>query len=132
MHYGGVTQTISTTIGTQYTLSFSVGSDQSNPIYSGPVSVTASVGSGVQTFTFTAPTGSVGDQWGEFSLGFTATSTSTVVTLIGNTTAGGQDISLDNVSVTGALEPSQTAALGLGVLGLSVLALKARRRVHIS
>jgi hypothetical protein len=39
---------------------------------------------------------------------------------------------LDDIRVTAGPEPSQTAAFGFGVMGLSILAFKARRRTHVA
>jgi MYXO-CTERM domain-containing protein len=64
-------------------------------------------------------------------MNFTASGTSTPLTITGASSGGGEYIGLDNVSVV-APEPSQTAALGLGVLGLAGLALKAGRRKTIA
>jgi hypothetical protein len=115
--YGGVTQTINTTVGQQYTLSLSLGI--LNPTYPGPISVTATAGSSNQTFTFN-PSGS-GNQWGGFSLDFTATSTSTPISIVGISTANTYYLGLDNVSVeakTTQTVPEPSTILGLGLLGL--------------
>jgi hypothetical protein len=117
--YGGVTQTINTTVGQQYTLSLSLGTYQSNPVYIGPVSVEATAGSSNQTFTFN-PSGS-GSQWSSFSFDFTATSTSTPISIVGTFSGGCCHIGLDNVSVTYNTDtetvPEPSTILGLGVLG---------------
>jgi hypothetical protein len=116
--YGGVTQTINTTVGQQYTLSLSLGTYQSNPVYIGPVSVEATAGSSNQTFTFN-PSGS-GSQWSSFSFDFTATSTSTPISIVGTFSGGCCHIGLDNVSVeakTTQTVPEPSTILGLGVLG---------------
>lgn len=126
--YGGVAQTIATTPGAQYVLSFDIGADQSAGTYGGPMSVAASAGSTAGSFTFTAPVGSLGNYWGEFDLPFTATGASTAITLTGTSSAGGQYLGLDNVSVTAAPEPSQSAALGIGFLSLGAMVLRARKR----
>jgi hypothetical protein len=114
--YGGVTQTINTTVNQKYTLSLSLGTF--NPTYPGPISVTATAGSSNQTFTFN-PSGS-GNQWGNFSFDFTATSTSTPISIVGMSTANIFYIGLDNVSVEAkTLEtvPEPSMIFGLGVLG---------------
>jgi hypothetical protein len=118
--FGGVTQTIATTIGNQYDLSFFLGSYTS--VWGGPpVSILASAGGTSGTFTDSAAT--TASTWVPFSLLFTATSTSSAITLTG--AAGLEYIGLDNVDVelvgsgpSGAPEPGTYAltALGLGAL----------------
>jgi hypothetical protein len=129
--YAGLTQSIPTVTGTNYLLTLSLGADQANGSFQGPVSVSASAGSTSQTFTFTPVAGSTGNVWPAFMMNFTASGTSTPLTITGASSGGGEYIGLDNVSVV-APEPSQTAALGLGVLGLAGLALKAGRRKTIA
>jgi hypothetical protein len=112
--YGGVTQTINTTVNQQYTLSLSLGT--LNPDLPGPVSVTATAGSSNQTFTFNQS--GAGSQWGDFSFDFTATSTSTPISIVGISTANTFYIGLDNVSVEVVPEPltilGSATALGFG------------------
>ncbi len=131
--YGGVTQSIATTSGASYHLSFSLGADQTNPAYIGPVGASASAGGTSQTFTFTPPVGSAGNQWGTFGLDFIATGSTTPITIIGTQSTGGQFIGLDNVSVTPNApvpEASTTVSLGLLLmLGLGGLAV-AKKRKH--
>ncbi|WP_013321801.1 PEP-CTERM sorting domain-containing protein [Gloeothece verrucosa] len=98
--YGGVTQTISTTVGSTYKLSLNLGVN--NPFYPGPISVRATAGSTSQTFTFNSS--ETGNQWGQFNLDFTASSTSTPISIVGISSAsgvylGGFYLGLDNVSV---------------------------------
>ena len=112
--YGGVSQTITTSVDRDYTLFFSLGI--LNPIYPGPISVTATTGSSSQEFVFN-PSGS-GNQWGNFSLDFTASTTSTAITIVGTSTANGVYIGLDNVSVVAVSEvPEPSSILGLLALG---------------
>jgi Protein of unknown function (DUF642)/PEP-CTERM motif len=118
--FAGVTQTINTTVGQQYTLSLSLGTI--NPTGPGPISVTATAGSSSQTFT-SNPSGS-GNQWENFSFDFTTTSTSTPISIVGISAANGAYIGLDNVSVEvknveTVPEPSSIPGiLGLGILGI--------------
>jgi Protein of unknown function (DUF642)/PEP-CTERM motif len=117
--YGGVTQTLTLIQGNAYTLSFDVGSQESNFGFRGPVAVRAVVGSLDQVFTFTPMGGSVGQQWGTFTSSFTANDASTVLTFSGVTATGGFYIGLDNVSVTTSVapEPGTLALLALGMVG---------------
>ena len=129
--YGGVTQNIATTSGTYYSLSFSLGADQSDSRYSGPVSATASAGGASQSFTFTPAVGSTGNQWGTFGFSFLATSASTPITIIGTQSTGGQFIGLDNVSVTPAAVPEASTTISFGLLlalGLGGVVLARKKR----
>jgi hypothetical protein len=131
--FGGVTQTIATTPGATYQLSFQLGSFTTR--WGGPpVSISASAGSTSQVF-MDAATHSA-STWTSEMLDFTATGTSTVITLEGS--AGVNYIGLDNVDVecassagcaggggTGAPEPATLALMGLG---LGILAARRRRR----
>jgi hypothetical protein len=118
--FGGVTQTITTTVGEQYMLSFYLGSYTQR--WGGPpVSILASAGGTSQTFTVS--TASTASTWTPFSLLFTANSTSTAITLAG--AAGVAYIGLDNVSVNPAGTPAvpepgpfALVTAGVGLLGL--------------
>jgi hypothetical protein len=120
--FGGVTQTIATTPGQPYALTFYLGSYTAR--WGGPpVSILASAGATSGTFTNSATTGS--STWTPETLDFTATGTSTVITLTG--TAGVEYIGLDNVNVactspsgcgTGVPEPRTLTLLGLGLAGI--------------
>lgn len=126
--YGGVEQTISTVAGQTYTLQFYIGAQNNSGSYAAPVSINASINGGTATTFYNNSTGS-GQQWVLASQSFVATGTSTTIDLIGNSSAGGQYIGLDNVSVTQSVpEPNSIAALGCGLLGL--IGLK-KRKSHI-
>jgi len=121
--YGGVTQTINTAVGQQYTLSLSLGTF--NPTLPGPISVTATAGSTSQTFT-SNPSGA-GNQWKNFSFDFPATSTSTPISIVGISTANMDYIGLDNASVEAKQTktvPESSNIFGLGLLGLGLAATK--------
>ena len=120
--FAGVQQTIATTIGAQYQLTFDIGSDINYDSDEGsvsliPVSILATAGSSSQLFTTTTPTGI--NQWESFSYDFTATSASTLISLQGEATENVQYIGLDNASVQLIPEPG-TLALFAGS-GLIVL-----------
>jgi hypothetical protein len=116
--FGGVSQTVPTTIGQQYDLSFYLGSYTQR--WGGPpVSILAMVDGTSQIFTVT--TTSAVSTWTPFTLHFTATSASTTVTLMG--AAGANYIGLDNVSLdpaSGSAVPEPKsyvlAAIGIGIL----------------
>jgi hypothetical protein len=96
--FGGVTQMLTTQPNEGYRLRFSLGSDEDRSPYRGPMSVAVTIGTETRNFTFT-PAGT-GNQWGEFIWDFTATTASTPLTFIGTSSAGGQYLGLDNVSVS--------------------------------
>jgi Protein of unknown function (DUF642) len=100
--YGGITQTINTTVGQAYNLSFYLGNYQS---YSGSISVLAAAGSTNQTFIYN-PVGTSGSQWSPFNLNFTATTATTPITFTGITSTRGLYIGLDNVAVNAANSPT--------------------------
>ena len=54
--YGGVTQTLATTPGQTYHFSFSLGADQGDTRYSGPIYASASAGTVTKLFLFTPNT----------------------------------------------------------------------------
>jgi hypothetical protein len=116
--FSGVEHTVSTTIGTNYTLTFWLGEDQGGDsgAYSGPVSVFASAGNQSNVvFTTTVPGGSAGNIWQEQTLNFMATGTTTTVAISGDTTAGGQYIGLDNVNLSTAASGVPEPAMGFPV-----------------
>ena len=104
--FGGVSQTITTVVGRKYVLKFHLGTQQDvgSPATHGPISVTASAGATSSPFTFNA-TGT-GTQWQEFKLVFVAQATSTAISIIGQSTAGGAYIGLDHTSVVEVKEPT--------------------------
>jgi hypothetical protein len=111
-----LSQVVATQTGQNYTVTFYAKSD------SGPNTFSASFG-GQSLFSGSLPTD---DVYRQYTYNVTATSGSTALLF-----TGGDDdnrIWLDDVSlVAAAPEPSQYAAMGLGVLSLAGLVLKARR-----
>jgi hypothetical protein len=98
--YFGVEQTIKTVKGTRYDLTFHLGVDNSSNIYDGPISVTAAAGSTNQNFDYDPKKS--GNQWGSFTLEFTATSSTTQISIQG--LSGDQYIGLDQVAVSAVKE----------------------------
>ncbi len=127
--FGGGTQTIATTIGDQYNLTFFLGSFTSR--WGGPpISILASAGGTSATFTDSPATTT--STWVPFSLPFTATSASTAITLTG--AAGVEYIGLDNVDVElvggppdGVPEPGTYALTALGFGALAVIIGRSRK-----
>jgi hypothetical protein len=112
--YGGVlqSQTIATTVGAQYRVTFDIGTD---PQYdSAPVGVQVTAGSSSSSFTSTPLNP---NQWESFSFDFIATSTATTLSLVGQAGTDEKYVGLDNVSVVQIPEPGTLALLaGPGLL----------------
>jgi hypothetical protein len=107
--YGGITQVLATTPNQTYRLSFALGTDEDRTYNRGPVSVSVRAGSASNSFTF-APGGS-GNQWGTFTMDFTADSTSSALTFVGTAAAGRAYLGFDNVSVVPHEAPARIAAV---------------------
>jgi hypothetical protein len=127
--FAGMSQTIATSPGATYSLSFDLGSSTQ---YGVPGSITASAAGKSQTFV--SPTTGI-DVWTQEAMQFTASSASTTVVLQG--ASGFNYIGLDNADVEcvsncsggggGAVpEPGTFALLALGLVGLAT----SRRRKH--
>jgi hypothetical protein len=125
--YFGVSQSIATTVGQSYTLSFALGVAPGDPDgpYQGPVSVTATTGATSTTESYDPP--GTGSLWQVFDVNFTATSTSTSIAIQG--LSGDQFIGLDDVSVvTSAVpEPSTWAMMILGFCGVGFMAYRRKQ-----
>ena len=112
--FGGVSQSISTEVGADYTLSFDLGARSE---YNSSMSVDVSAGSASQTFTFN----NIPQQmtWQSFDYNFTASNPSTLISFVGN--SGPIHIGLDNISIacTGGnpcTVPEPTSILGTGLV----------------
>lgn len=119
----GVRQTVVTTPGLAYTLSFFVGratpdSGALDP-YANPATVDLSIDGGAQmSFTNSDITDGI-INWKQFSYAFTATGLSTTIDFFNGTLEGTNEAGLDNVSLVAAVpEPSTLALLSLSMFGL--------------
>ena len=124
--FGGLEQTITTTAGTNYTLTFALGASTAWNIGSlAGSALTASATGSVLLASqlFTAPTPSTDNQWTTETLSFTADSASTTIEFLGDSAnISSRYIGLDDVDVELATTPLPAAlplfASGLGALGL--------------
>jgi hypothetical protein len=128
----GIEQTVTTSIGTVYDLSFWVG-NQVNPFGSfGTTSAIEVFVGGVSqgTFTNSGGAGTFTQNWQQFTLGFTALSTSTVIEFLNRDGARDNTNGLDNVVLLphGSPPPSVPEPGTLSLLGLGLGALVGRRR----
>jgi hypothetical protein len=123
--FDSVSQTIATTLGAHYTLTFDLGSAIQWGIQAG---VAASAGSTSSAFTSTNP-GDSNNFWTSETLDFVAMGSSTLITLAG--LSGQSYIGVDNVAVvetSGAVaEPSTWAMSLLGFAGVAYLGYRRAR-----
>jgi hypothetical protein len=118
--FGGVAQTFATTPGTEYQVTFSLGS---STFWGRPASLVVSAPGLSQTFT--SPTTGTNNDWQAEMLTFTAAATTTTLSFVG--ASGVNYIGLDDVSVTALAavpEPSTTLLL---LAGAGLLATRVRR-----
>jgi hypothetical protein len=119
--FDSVSQTITTTAGAHYTLTFDLGSAIQWGIQDG---VTASAGSTSANFISTNPTTSTNFWNSSETLNFVASGSSTLIALAGS--SGFSYIGVDNVSVVetspgGVPEPSTWAMILLGFAGVAYM-----------
>ena len=129
----GVQQTVATTTGTQYTLSFWVGNIfDPGGIYGTTSTVDVRLGGlgGTLLGAFTNSSTTRGTQvWEQFTTSFTATGSSTTLDFLnadpGSDNSNGLDNVVLTVGATGIPEPGTLSLLGLGIIGLGLV----RRRI---
>lgn len=117
----GVQQTVATTTGARYALTFWVGHHAQDPsFYNGPA-VASLLIDGLPAGTFSnnnAPPPNLLD-WEQFTFDFTATGPSTTIALFNAVSDPTQnEVGLDNVSLTAIPEPGSAALLVAGLGGL--------------
>lgn len=112
--FGGIQQTLSTTPGYKYAVSFWLGSSTA---WGRPAALTVSAAG--QSATFTSANIGSNNDWQRFSFSFVANSAATVLSFVG--ASGVNYIGLDNVDVTATAVPELSSSLmllaGLAVLG---------------
>ena len=127
----GIEQTIATTPGREYTLSFFVGraeSSNGSATFLGPATVDFSLSGGPRiafTNVNSPPAGFV--NWQQFSTTFTASGLNTTISFLNGTSTDRGYAGLDNVVVTEVPLPEPSTGL-LFALGLGSLALALRKR----
>jgi hypothetical protein len=116
----GVRQTIATTAGTQYRLTFYVGS-ATDGVFFFPTTVDLSINGGTRTHYFNpaAPTDEM--DWLGFSVDFIASGVSTVITFFNGAAANNFSTALDNVSVVAARNVPEPGTLLLAALGIPAM-----------
>ncbi|HEX2826146.1 MAG TPA: DUF642 domain-containing protein [Burkholderiales bacterium] len=120
--FGGVQQSVATTAGATYTLTFFVGNqDDSKPNYTLDSAVNLFI-DGSLMGTFVNPNSTPGDlNWLQFTFPVIAASNSTTIAFVSATPPGDNMAGLDNVSFTAVPEPGTLALMGaaFAALGLS-------------
>lgn len=122
----GVSQTVTTIVGDQYTLSFDVGNVYDPSGIFGTTSTTDVSAGGVSLGAFenSCTPCTMVLEWKPFTTTFTATSTSTTVQFLNGDPTGDNSNGLDNVALLDdgkapVPEPSSLAFVSLGLLGLA-------------
>jgi hypothetical protein len=127
---GGIQQTITTTAGARYTISFFVGNmDNASPNYPSASSVLLNI-NGVGQGTFTNNTSTANRlNWQQFNVNFTAPTNSTVIQFVNGTPATDNEAGLDNVSVDTVPEPATFGFISIaGVAALIFRRTRAPKR----
>lgn len=99
-HATGVQQTVSTTTGTTYNLSFWVGNIVDNGSTFGTTSTVDVLINGVLLLAAQNTGGTTTQNWKEFTTSFTATSTSTILAFLNGDPASDNSNGLDNIDLT--------------------------------
>ena len=114
---GGVTTSITTTIGQSYFLTFDMSGNPDGPPPFKTLNLTVG-GNAPQSFVFLGGNDKVNMNWFTFGYSFTATSLSTTISFASQD-PGPFGPALDNVSVEAVPEPGTLALLGGGLVALA-------------
>lgn len=125
----GIKQSVGTTPGAAYDLSFWLGHQYSfAPGYTLGPSSTALYIDGALVGIYNNSANTIEDvTWMPFSYKFTASSSSTVVAFLNNSAAGNNYVGLDNVSMSAVPEPSSLLLLGAGITWLAARVTRPRQ-----
>jgi hypothetical protein len=139
----GVTQSVATSVGTQYLLSFYVGRGDagndktSGPIYANPATINLSINGGSNVSFTNSDVTQNAVNWKEFSYLFTATTSLTTISFLNGTplntktnNVGSNYAGLDDVSLAAVPVPEPSTIVTVALVGLSLGVTRvARRRV---
>jgi choice-of-anchor C domain-containing protein len=108
---GSISQTLATTIGNKYTVSFFLSGNPAGPPAVKTVDVTAT-GAAPSTYTYDTTANDLGNMnWTAETFSFLATSTSTTLSFV-STTAGAFGPALDNVTITESVPTMSDCKVG--------------------
>jgi hypothetical protein len=114
----GIKQTVATSAGSQYNLSFWLGHQYSQaPGYENGPALIALFIDGQLIGTFSNGADTINDvNWAPFNFAFTAATDSTVIAFLSETPLGNNFAGLDNVALASVPEPASLILLGSGLI----------------
>ncbi|HEX7915162.1 IPTL-CTERM sorting domain-containing protein [Rudaea sp.] len=115
----GIQQTVATTAGTQYTLSFWVGNVHDGLPGLGLTSTAIVLINGVQAGSFTNTANAQTQSWQQFNVNFTATGASTTIAFVNGDPALDDNNGLDNITLVAATAPQPPPAPSVSAPTLS-------------
>jgi len=122
----GVEQTVASTAGTNYTLSFWIGNIFDPTGIFGTTSAVNVIAGGTSLGTFTNGSTITGTQvWQKFTTSFTATGSSTTIDFLNADSTNDNSNGLDNVVLTadtiGVPDPGTLSLVGLGIIAIGIV-----------